>query len=153
MKSKLTIFLSTLILSVCTLSGNAQTSLPKGKAQLIEFTNATAQFTVPAGKTWYIYSILTDWSANTMKDDRGDYYSDDIRVFIKSLNGKVKTDYKTNKMGPQLGSRSTSPSPGTGYPIILPENTSIQLIQLCGDEGKWKEYSGIALISVIEVDN
>jgi hypothetical protein len=56
-------------------------------------------------------------------------------------------------MGPQLGSRSTSPSPGTGYPIILPENTSIQLIQLCGDEGKWKEYSGIALISVIEVDN
>jgi hypothetical protein len=153
MKSKLTTFIAMLFFSVCSLSVKAQTTIPNGKAQLIEFTNATAQFTVPAGKTWYVYSILTDWSTNTVKDEAGYYSSDDIRVFIQSLNGQVKTDYKTNKMGPQLGSRSTSPSPGTGYPIIFPENTSLKLIQLFGVEGKWKEYNGSAFISLIEVDN
>jgi hypothetical protein len=146
MKSKLTIFLATLFLSVCTLSGNAQTSLPKGKAQLIEFTNATAQFTVPAGKTWYLYNILTDFETD-VKDDKGDYYVYFIRVFIKSLNGEVKTDLKTYKMGPQLGGE------GTGYPIIFPENTSLELIQLYEREEEYKEYSGTAFISVIEVDN
>ncbi|MEY3049191.1 MAG: hypothetical protein RL365_1529, partial [Bacteroidota bacterium] len=35
MKSKLTIFITTLLLSIWSLSGNAQVSIPKGKAQLI----------------------------------------------------------------------------------------------------------------------
>jgi hypothetical protein len=146
MKSKLTIFLATLFLSVFTLSGNAQTSLPKGKAQLIEFTNASAKFTVPAGKTWYLYSILTDFETD-IKDDKGDHYVYFIRVYIKSLNGEVKTDYKTYKIGPKLGSE------GTSYPIIFPENTSIELIQLYERESEYEEYSGSAFISVIEVDN
>jgi hypothetical protein len=42
---------------------------------------------------------------------------------------------------------------GTGYPIIFPENTSIELIQLYERESEYEEYSGSAFISVIEVDN
>lgn len=153
MKSKMNVFITALFLSVCSLYSSAQTTSLQGKAQLIEFTNANANFTVPAGKTWCIYGILTDWSTNTVQDEDGYYSSEDIRVFIQRLNGQVKTDYKTNKMGPQLGSRSTSPSPGTGYPLFFPENTTIQLIQLCGYEGNWKEYNGSAYISLLEVDN
>ena len=59
MKSKMTIFVVTLLLSTWSLTGNAQTTIPKGKAQIIEFNNSTAKFTVPAGKTWYIINLFS----------------------------------------------------------------------------------------------
>ncbi|MCX7728634.1 MAG: hypothetical protein N2203_04100 [Bacteroidia bacterium] len=60
MKLKLTIFIVTLFLSVWILSGNAQTTISKGKAQSIEFTNASAKFTVPDGKSWVIINVFSD---------------------------------------------------------------------------------------------
>ena len=76
MKSKFSIFVATLFISVYALSVNAQTTLSKGKAQLIEFTNATAKFTVPVGNTWVVNNVFSYY-------DRGI----DLKVYIKSING------------------------------------------------------------------
>lgn len=158
MKSKLTIFLATLFLSVLTLSGNAQTTMPKGKAQLIEFTNATAKFTVPEGKTWIIYSIFSEYVVDgVVKIDeysKKNTYSGslDIRIFLKDLNGIEKTNYVKNIYGTQLY-RSTNASTVIPYPIIFPEKTTFNLIILKGDLGNLQLYGGAAYISLIEVDN
>lgn len=151
MKSKLTIFLATLFLSVLTLSGNAQTTTPKGKAQLIEFTNATAKFTVPDGKTWVIYNVFSDYITNvTLSNER--YDGEDIRIFFKSINGITKTDLTKNLYGTQLY-RSTNASTTVGMPIILPEKTTFELIITFGSIGKLKLYNSSGYLSIIETDN
>jgi hypothetical protein len=115
MKSKLTIFLATLFLSVFSLSGNAQTTIQKGKAQLIEFTNATAKFTVPSGKTWTIHSAFTSYP-----DDDNTY-----GISIKSINGIIQADISNEKMGKALFSSNLL---ANILPLVLPENTSLELI-------------------------
>ena len=51
-----------LIVVVFTLSfeGFSQSNIPKGKVQLIEFTNLNSSFNVPEGKYWMIYSVFSD---------------------------------------------------------------------------------------------
>ena len=158
MKSKLTIFVVTLFLSVCSLSGNAQATIPKGKAQLIEFTNETAKFTVPEGKTWHVFSIFSDYVVG----GKFNYYelvnetrfeeSECVRIFLKDLNGIEKTNYIKNIYGTQLY-RSTNASTVIPYPIIFPEKTIFSLSILKGDLGSLQLYGGAAYISLIEVDN
>jgi hypothetical protein len=150
--------IAALFLSLCALNVTAQTTVPKGKAQLIEFTNATAKFTVPEGKTWIIYSIFSDYVTGgqvklndyTKKNELEE--EDDIRIFIKDLNGVPKTDYLKNIYGTQLY-RSTNASTVIPYPIIFPEKTTVTLIVLKGNLGSLKEYDGKAYISLIEIDN
>lgn len=141
MKSKLTIFLATLFLSVCTLFGNAQTSMPKGKAQLIEFTNATAKFTVPAGKTWVVNNVFSNYDRNN-----------DIKVFVKSLNGAIMTDLYKQEFGTLLY-HSRDPGYVIQYPILLPENTGFELIILSGDWDAQTICGKKAFLNYTEVDN
>ena len=115
MKSKLIISLATLFLSVCSLCSNAQTSIPNGKAQLIEFTNATAKFKVPLGKTWTIHSAFTSYP-----DDDNSY-----GVSIKSINGIIQADISNKKIGKLLFSSNLIVNI---QPLVLPENTSLELI-------------------------
>ena len=151
MNLKMTVFIVTLFLSVCSLSGNAQTTIPKGKAQLIEFTNATAKFTVPDGKTWVIYNVFSDYMTNvTLSNER--YDGEDIRIFFKSINGITKTDLTKNLYGTQLY-RSTNASTTVGMPIILPEKTTFELIITFGSIGKLKLYNSSGYLSIIETDN
>lgn len=155
----MTIFIVTLFLSVCTFSSNAQTTTPKGKAQLIEFTNETAKFIVPEGKTWHVYSIFSDYvTGGTVK------YSESIkdnilsekkhiRIFLKDLNGIEKTNYIKNIYGTQLF-HSYDTSSAIHYPIIFPEKTTFNLIVLKGDYfGSLQLYGGKAYISLVETDN
>jgi hypothetical protein len=151
MKSKLTIFIVTLFLSIWTSSVNAQTTVPKGKAQLIEFTNANAKFTVPDGKTWVIYNVFSDYMTNvTLSNNR--YDGEDIRIFFKSINGVAKTDLTKNLYGTQLY-RSTNASTTVGMPIIMPEKTTFELIITFGSIGKLKLYNSTGYLSIIETDN
>ena len=158
MNLKMTVFIVTLFLIVCSLSGNAQTTIPKGKAQLIEFTNETAMFTVPEGKTWHVYSIFSDYVAGgTVKYDEYSKENQlqgqkDIRIFLKDLNGIEKTNYVKNIYGTQLF-RSSNASTVIPYPIIFPEKTSFNLIILKGDLGSLQLYGGNAYISLVETDN
>ena len=158
MKSKLTIFVVTLFLSVCSLSGNAQATIPKGKAQLIEFTNETAKFTVPEGKTWHVFSIFSDYVVG----GKFNYYelvnetetrfeeSECVRIFLKDLNGIEKTNYIKNIYATQLFHCEGA---GIPYPIVFPEKTTFNLIILKGNLGFLQLYGGAAYISLIEVDN
>ena len=154
----MTIFIVTLFLSVCTFSSNAQTTTPKGKAQLIEFTNETAKFIVPEGKTWFIYSIFSEHVVDGVV--KFDEYSEknlydkslDIRIFLKDLNGIEKTNYIKNIYGTQLY-HATTASTGIHYPIIFPEKTTFNLIIHKGDLGSLQLYGGKAYISLVETDN
>jgi hypothetical protein len=157
MKSKSFIYILTIFLSIYSLS-YAQTSIPKGNAQLIEFSNDNAKFKVPEGKTWIIYSVFSDYLADgklklneyTKKNELADAL--EIRIFIKELNGIEKTNYLKNIYGTQLF-RSTNTTTAIQYPIILPENTSFNLIILKGEMGNLITHSGTAYISLLEVNN
>jgi autotransporter-associated beta strand protein len=141
-----------------TLSVNAQSSILQGKAQLLEFTNTSASFTVPEGKTWVIYSIFSDYvTGGTVKYNEyrkvNEFANEeDIRIFLKDLNGVQKTDYLKNKYGTQFY-RSSDASTVIPYPIIFPEKTRFNLIVLSGDLGSLKEYNGKAYISLMEITN
>ena len=153
----LLLFLIVVIL-IHSFDGISQSNIPKGKVQLIEFTNLNSSFTVPEGKYWMIYSVFSDLS--TEGNIKYNEYSKvnelenqkTIRVFLKEMNGVEKTNYSKNIYGPQLF-RSTDNSKIIIYPILLPEKTSFKLSVLKGDPGNLSEYNGTAYISFIEVDN
>ena len=137
---------------------NAQTSIPNGKIKLIEFTNETANFTIPEGKSWIIYNIFSDYLVDG-EVKYNDYQKKnilenplDIRVFIKELNGAEKTNYLKNIYGTQLY-RSTNASTVIPYPIVFPEKTLLTLIILKGDIGSLQLHNGKGYISLIEIDN
>jgi hypothetical protein len=152
MKLKLTTFVTVLFLSIWSLSINAQTIMPKGKAQLIEFTNTTAKFTVPDGKAWYICNVFSDYRIDCKLVD-GRLTGSSTRVLLKSLNGVVKTDITKNQFGTQLF-MSTDASLAISMPLILPEKTTFELILMSGDAfSDIKLYSGKGYLNIIETDN
>jgi hypothetical protein len=141
MKSKLTTFVAVLFLSIWTLSSNAQTTIPKSKAQLIEFTNSTAKFTVPSGKTWTVHSVFTSFPA-----DNNYYY-----IYVKSINSVILTDISKNMFGLLLYCSNTI----SNYPpsLILPENTSIEFIITKKVEGIRSLYDKSAFLNFSETEN
>lgn len=156
MKSKF-LYLSIIFFSFV-LNSKAQTAIPNGKVKLIEFTNDSANFNIPEGKAWIIYSVFSDYIVDgVVKFD--DYEkksfldkSLDVRIFVKDLNGLEKTNYLNNIYGTQLY-RSTNASSVIPYPIMFPEKTTFNLIILKGDTGNLQLHNGKAYISLIEIDN
>jgi hypothetical protein len=142
MKSKLTIFVASLLLTVWSLSINAQTTIPQGKTQLIEFTNATAKFTVPEGKTWAVYSAFTSYNASD------DYtYS----ILLKSINGTELTDFSKNQVGLILYSSNGLVT--INLPLFFPENTTFELIISKRLDETRTLYDNKAFLNYIEIDN
>lgn len=143
MNLKMTVFIVTLFLSVCSLSVNAQTAIPKGKAQLFEFSNATAKFTVPGGKTWTIYNAFT-----TIPQDDNTY-----SIWVKSINGIIISDISKKIWGKLLYSSNGISS--INIPLILPENTTIELIVIKRDDETniRSLYDKNAFLNYIETDN
>ncbi len=128
MKSKLTNLFATLFLCLWAVCANAQTTTSNGKAQLIEFTNATAKFTVPAGKTWVVNNVF---SSSEIEKYEYNY------IILKKINN---TDYGSN--GPVLSNYERT---SFSYPIIFPEKTTFE-IQI-------KDLNAKAIIIFTEVDN
>jgi hypothetical protein len=125
-----------------------KTNLIADKAKLIEFSNASAKFVVPDGKTWIIHSVLYTYSTNIRKREGKDYYiSSGVRIFFKSLNGVQKTNITRNIYGPRLDHDC--------LPLVLPEKTTFELISLEGDDlGKdIKKFNGKAYLSLTEASN
>jgi len=83
MKLKLKNFFVAIVLTVLALSVNAQSTIPKGKSHLIEFTNSTAKFAVPEGKTWYIYNVFCEnyYTEGTEEKEAG--------ILFKSINNII----------------------------------------------------------------
>ncbi len=139
MKSKMTSYIVTLFLCICYLSGNAQTTIPKGKAQLIEFTNATAKFTVPLGKTWFINSVFSNHDI-----DLG------IKVYIKSINSTILTDLTKKEYGTLLYNSRVMDNTRQ---LIFPENTNFELIILSGDWDVQTICNKKSFLNYVETDN
>lgn len=118
------------------------------KTVLLEFTNANAQFTVPAGKSWIINSVFSDYVTDCVKN--GDYYDcSDIYIFIERLNNVEKTNAANLKYGPLL--YRTNNSFSTHLPIHLPAGTNLELVILKGYTGNMEPYNGSAFVSITEV--
>lgn len=128
MKSKLTILIVALFLSFWSFSVNAQITIPKGKVQLIEFTNNTAKFIVPDGKTWYISNIF---SSDVSVGENTNY------IVLKKINN---TTYGAN--GPLLSNTARN---YFSYPIILPEKTTFEILIT--------DLTAKAILIYTEVDN
>lgn len=153
MNLKKNVFIVTLFLSVFSLLCNAQTTMEKGKAQLIEFTNETAKFTVPEGKTWIIYNVFSDYCTDIKTDAAGVLTSTNIRIYIKSINNVTKTDLAKMILGTQLY-MSKDATKAIGMPIVIPEKTKFELLLVSGDAYKeFKLFSGTGFMSIIETNN
>lgn len=92
----------------CSLSVDAQPNTPKGKEQLVEFNNTTGKFTVPEGKTWYIYNILSD--VENLDGER-------TRIKLKSVN-----DLVFSGGGPIVYKYGVA----MNFPLIFKENTKFE---------------------------
>ncbi len=148
MKSKIILFLSIIIFQFSVNKSAAQNF--NGKANIVEFTNATAKFTVPSGKTWVIQNILSDGFTNfKIKNKYDGEESCRVLVFIKTINGNVKTDLITEKYSKSLNNNNDY------HPIYLPENTTIEFLISYDDfvSKKPKIYDGSATINYIEINN
>lgn len=140
------ILLTTLILtSVLAMS---QEKAPK----FLQFNNFSASFEVPAGKTWVIENIFSNSVGELITNPDGTTSTLPIRIFIKTLNGDIKTDYEGNRFGPQVY-QSDNMAATISYPITLPEGTKFSLVIVIGNPGACKSYSGSGYLSFFEISN
>jgi len=131
-----------------------KTNLIADKAKLIEFSNASAKFVVPDGKTWIIHSVISDYITNIRNRDSDGYADfDKIRIFIKSLNGVPKTNITRQIFGPLLHS-TYDLGIGLRFPVVLPEKTTFELITVQWDiKSSIKKYNGKSYLSLVESSN
>lgn len=122
------------------------------EAKLIQFNNFTANFEVPQGKTWVIHQIFSGFAAEIKTDANGSSQVIPVRIYIKTLNGDIKTDWQGNRFGPQVY-QSNNTAATIAYPIVLPEGTKFSLVLIQGDPGNCSAYNGSGYISFFEVKN
>lgn len=150
MKSKIILFLSIIIFQFSVNKSVAQNF--NGKANIIEFTNTTAKFTVPSGKTWIIQNIFSDIQTKfKVKDswNEGKLNRCYVNVYIKSINNVIKTDLTSELHGKRINNNSDF------HPIYLPENTTIEFLIVYEDSSDKteKNYDGNAILNYIEITN
>lgn len=122
------------------------------KAQFVQFNNFSASFEVPAGKTWVIHQIFSSFSAEIKTNPDGSKTAVPVRIFIKTLNGDIKTDFAGNRFGPQVY-QSNNSAATIAYPITLPEKTVFSLVLVKGDPGNCTAFDGTGYMSFYEVTN
>lgn len=141
-----------LIVPIITLSFHChgQTIPTNGVAKIIEFTNESAKFIVPPGKTWHVINIFCDFITNYVPDPNGgEGEHSDVNIFLKSINGTVITDFSINKIGTRLyGTNRNWIHP---LPLVLPENTIFDLVIISGTFDKpVLDHGLIGFINFIE---
>lgn len=150
MKSNLILLLSIIIFQFSVNKSAAQNF--NGKANIIEFTNTTAKFTVPIGKTWIIQNIFSDIETKfKVKDNwnNGELNHCSVYVFIKSINGSIKTDLTSEQYSRKMNNNNDF------HPICLPENTTIEFLIVYSDSSTKtiKNLDGSATLNYIEITN
>ena len=138
------------VLFICILS--SATIAQKEEAKFQQFNNFTAQFEVPEGKTWVIQQIFSSFAAEVNTTTEGTSEFSPVRIFIKTLNGDIKTDWQGNRFGPQVF-QSDNTSAVINYPITLPEKTKFSLVIVKGNPGNFKSFDGSGYLSYIELTN
>ena len=137
-----------LFLTLMALTANAQ----EKTAKFQQFNNFSAEFQVPEGKTWMISSIFSNAIGELVQNADGSTTTLPVRIFIKTFNGDIKTDYEGDRYGPQVY-QSDNTSATMSYPITLPENTKFSLVIVVGNPGNFKMFNGIGFMSYFEITN
>lgn len=122
------------------------------EAKFVEFNNFTATFEVPEGKTWVIQTIFSNSVGELITNTDGTTTAAPVRIFIKTMNGNIKTDWQGNRFGPQVY-QSNNKAGATSFPLTLPAGTKFSLVMISGDPGNCKEFNGSGFMSVYEVTN
>lgn len=122
------------------------------EAKFVEFNNFTASFEVPEGKTWVIQTIFSNSVGELITNEDGTTTESPVRIFIKTMNGNIKTDWQGNRFGPQVY-QSNNKAGATSFPLTLPSGTKFSLVIVTGDPGKCKEFNGSGFMSLYEVNN
>ena len=137
---------------VAVLSVASMLNAQEKAVKLLQFNNFSANFEVPEGKTWMIQSIFTGSIGEIIQKEDGSTTTLPVRIFIKTLNGDIKTDYQGNRFGPQVY-QSDNQSATIPYPISLPGGTKFSLVIVVGDPGNCKAFNGSGYISLYEITN
>lgn len=136
------------IFILSSLATHAQAKIEK----LQQFNNFTASFEVPEGKTWIVNQIFSSFAASIESAADGSNKVVPIRIFIKTFNGDIKTDWQGNRFGPQVF-QSNSTYSSIPFPLSLPEKTKISFVIIQGDPGKCTAFNGSGYISYTEYTN
>ena len=107
---------------------------------------------MPEGKTWVINSIFSSSVGEIIKNADGTQTVSPVRIYIKTLNGDIKTDFAGNRFGPQVY-QSNNTAATVSYPITLPAGTKFSLIIVMGEPGSMKMFNGVGYMTLYEVTN
>ena len=121
----------------------------QGKTKLVQLSNQSAKFTVAAGKTVVLNQLISDYTSSVTIDSLGNTVAREVHVFLKGMNGERLTNLAQNQYGPQLFS-SQHPENTIHFPIILEENTQIEILVLEGPLTDLQPFAGKVLISYTE---
>lgn len=144
-KEELGAKVNTLYRTISTLENQAS----QGQSKLIQLSNQSAKFTVAAGKTVVLNQLLADYTSIVSTDSLGNTVAREVHVFLKGMNGERLTNLAQNQYGPQLFS-SQHPEHTIQLPIILEENTQIEILVLEGPLTDLQPFAGKVLISYTE---
>ncbi|MCB9223757.1 MAG: hypothetical protein R2780_03710 [Crocinitomicaceae bacterium] len=120
-----------------------------GTAKLMAMTNDRAMLKAPEGKMLIINQMIGDYTSSISTDSLGNVVTEEIHVFMKTLNGKTLTDISNKQFGPKLYS-SIHPEQTIQFPIILPAGTSLSIVVLKGEIGNLQIYDGMVTCSYTE---
>ena len=120
------------------------------EAKFVEFNNFTANFEVPEGKSWIIHSIFSSSVGELITNPDGTTTTTPVRIFIKTMNGNINTDWQGNRFGPQVY-QSNNKAGTMSFPLTLPAGTKFSLVMVSGDPGNCKDFNGSGFMSLYEV--
>ena len=120
-----------------------------GQAKLMTLSNKRAIIKAEEGKTLTINQIICDYSAGVTTDSLGNTVTEEIHIFIKSINGEQLTDIAAKKYGPQLYS-SLHPEHSIGFPLLIEGGNSVAIILLKGPINNLQPYEGVAHCTLTE---
>lgn len=122
-----------------------------GTYKIMTLSNNRSTLKVKEGKYWTINQFMADYTSGITTDTTGKVITEEVHVFLKSIDDNVLTDTSKNMYGPKLYS-SLHPEHTIQFPIVLTENVRFSIIVLKGEMGSLKPYAADVQCSFSEKD-
>lgn len=122
-----------------------------GTYKIMTLSNNRSTLKVKDGKYWTINQFMADYTSGITTDTTGKVITEEVHVFLKSIDDNVLTDTSKNMYGPKLYS-SLHPEHTIQFPIVFTENIRFSIIVLKGEMGSLLPYAGDVQCSFSEKD-
>lgn len=126
--------------------------ISSGEAKMMTLNNSRATLKVAEGKYWTINQFMADYTSGISTDTSGNVMTEEIHVFVKSINGDILTDPDQQLYGPKLFS-SLHPEHALTFPILLTSNTKFTIVVYKGTIGNLTLFEGNVYCSFTEKEN